>query len=336
MGQETHCAYNQTKGYFLGLDVAATDSSLGSLDERALMLAPKSGGGLWMVPFRGISATGVRTPLDLVYLNESCSVLDIVESFPTARVSPSTPQAASVLALPIQTIFNSHTQAGDQVLVCTAEELEWHLSRFASINSFARAVKRPASFNEEPFFREDMRQMEERFEPQPVLQQRAEAQRFDLERAQEQASESLILNPFAKGFKRPSRSWLQRLLEPEPVDPRAPREMVPTLSAFFWTGGQPVPHPIRDISATGLYVVTKERWYLGTMIRMTLTLTGLGEKTPGKSISVHAKAVRYGEDGVGLQFMLAGPKDKSRERDSMIQWLDKMEMERFLQQVLNR
>jgi methyl coenzyme M reductase gamma subunit len=93
------------------------------------------------------------------------------------------------------------------------------------------------------------------------------------------------------------------------------------------------PHPIRDISSSGLYVVTKDRWYLGTLIRMTLTITDPARQGSEKSISVHAKAVRYGEDGVGLQFVLATSRDRKKERDPMVDWLDKVDMDRFLRQV---
>jgi hypothetical protein len=54
-------------------------------------LAPRSGAGLWLVPFRGISATSVHVPLDLIYLDRSCTVIDVVESFPIFRVSASSP-----------------------------------------------------------------------------------------------------------------------------------------------------------------------------------------------------------------------------------------------------
>ena len=75
-------------------------------------LALKSGEGLWMAPFRGIPETDMRVPLDLIYLDEDCRVIDVVESFPTFRVTPSSPRAASVLALPTHSIYSSQTQAG--------------------------------------------------------------------------------------------------------------------------------------------------------------------------------------------------------------------------------
>ena len=93
-------------------------------------LALKSGEGLWMVPFRGIPDTNMSVPLDLVYLDEDCRVIEVVESFPTFHVTPSSPPAASVLALPTHSIYSSQTQPGDQLVLCVAEEMQRRLERF--------------------------------------------------------------------------------------------------------------------------------------------------------------------------------------------------------------
>ena len=78
-----HCAYNRTRECFLGLEIAAADVPFESLKDMMATLALKSGEGLWMTPFRGISESGMRAPLDLIYLDEDCRVIDVVESFPT-------------------------------------------------------------------------------------------------------------------------------------------------------------------------------------------------------------------------------------------------------------
>jgi hypothetical protein len=103
---ETHrlCAYNQTRECFLGLEVASVDISFAELKTLLGKLALKSGEGLWMTPFRGIPETNMRSPLDLIYLDEDCRVIEVVESFPTFHVTPSSPQAVSVLALPTHSI----------------------------------------------------------------------------------------------------------------------------------------------------------------------------------------------------------------------------------------
>jgi len=49
------------------------------------------------------------------------------ESFPAFRVAPWRKQAASVLQLPLHTIYSSQTQLGDQLVICVANEMEHQL-----------------------------------------------------------------------------------------------------------------------------------------------------------------------------------------------------------------
>jgi hypothetical protein len=128
---------------------------------------------------------------------------------------------------------------------------------------------------------------------------------------------------------KPAKSWWQRLLSPDPPQPRkATREALPGLTAYFWTGGVPVAHDIQDVSPTGLYVVTEERWYPGTVIRMTLTDST--EPASERSITVNAQAVRWGNDGVGLRFVL---REDGRGQSAMVDGVDKKQLDQFFQQL---
>jgi PilZ domain len=85
---------------------------------------------------------------------------------------------------------------------------------------------------------------------------------------------------------------------------RAARQPLPGLVAHYWTGSVSVGKGVGDISSTGLYLLTEERWYPGTMIKITLQRTGkAGENTEDRTIIVHTKVVRSGPDGVGLAFV---------------------------------
>ena len=117
MEQPRHCAYNKTRESFLALDVTVGEFTFAMLEQFLPEFAPKAGAGLWLLPFRGIPDRGLRAPLDLVYLDANCCVLDVVESFPAFCVSASSPPAASVLVLPAHSIFSSHTRSGDQLLI---------------------------------------------------------------------------------------------------------------------------------------------------------------------------------------------------------------------------
>jgi hypothetical protein len=84
------------------------------------------------------------------------------------------------------------------------------------------------------------------------------------------------------------------------------------LVAHFFTGGNPQAHEIRDVSSTGLYVVTTERWYIGTVIRMTLSKPDIGQHPSERSITINARSVRWGNDGVGLEFVVEANRKSGR------------------------
>ena len=146
------CAYNQTRECFLGLEVAAADLSYANVKNRMATLALKSGEGLWMVPFRGIPEMGLHIPLDLIYLDEDCRVIDTVESFPTFRVTPSSPKAESVLALPTHSIYSSQTQPGDQMVICVAEEMESRLEQSCGSSGVVGAVLNAVLLRQDPLW----------------------------------------------------------------------------------------------------------------------------------------------------------------------------------------
>lgn len=128
---------------------------------------------------------------------------------------------------------------------------------------------------------------------------------------------------------KPAKSWLQRFLSPDPPNPRkAARESLPGLAAYFFTGGAPAAHAIRDISPTGMYVLTSERWYPGTVIRMTITYRL--DSTAERSITLNTTVVRWGNDGVGLQFVLQNPKDR---RQGQPDGADKAQVDRFIKRI---
>jgi hypothetical protein len=83
--------------------------------------------------------------------------------------------------------------------------------------------------------------------------------------------------------------------------------VIPGLVAYYWTGGSA--HKVADMSATGLYLVTNERWAPGTLIQMTLHKEGDSDDPAENSISVMSQLVRWGENGVGFSFIHADNKD---------------------------
>ena len=80
------------------------------------------------------------------------------------------------------------------------------------------------------------------------------------------------------------------------------RRLAGGFAAAYWTGSALHHGVIRDISATGIYLLTMERWRPGTPIELTLHRAGLQDETTQRQITMQARAVRCGEDGVGLAF----------------------------------
>jgi len=339
METRTHCAYNQTRECFLGLEIMIADLSYAGIVDLMSTVSLKSGEGLWIVPFRDIPAAGLQAPLDLIYLDEDCRVIDLVESFPTFRVSSSSPKAASVLALPVHSIYSSQTQTGDQLVLCIAEEMERRLERIAGMrsdNGSATVVstKDRVTVTDRDRGRDRDRDVDrDREKDKPVW-----------------ANESLLFEPEKRGDKDsripkriaeppptpagspyPPKTWLERWLSPDPR--KAPREQFEGLTAFYWTGASPQAHAIRDISATGVYIITEERWYPGTLVLMTLTTNGGDERADERSIVIQSRAVRWGNDGVGLKFVLPDARAFRHGHNVLTDGADRRELDKFLDEL---
>ena len=319
------CAYNQTRECFLGLEVAPADLSLAELKALLGKLALKSGEGLWMEPFRGIPDTNMRVPLDLLYLDEDCRVIETVESFPTFHATTSSSLAASVLALPTHSIYSSQTQPGDQLVLCVAEEMQHRLERFFNANSAAGGAQSGVlSRGKTPWSGgSDVAELED-------LSTR--------ERPKSSPPKEIGLSPSRPEDVSQSKSWLERWWSADSRKPemrKAPREPLPGLYAYYWTGAAPKAHSVKDISSTGLYVVTEERWYPGTLILMTLQETD-GEESAEHSISVHSRAVRWGNDGVGLQFIPQDAPEARKGLNELVHGVDKKELDQFLERLMRK
>lgn len=326
-----NCAYNQTRDCFLGIHVVAGDFTPASFRDWLTTLTPNSSCGVWMIPFRGIGTTEVSAPLDLLYLDAAGRVQDVVEFFPTFKVNPSSPPAASVLVLPSHSIFSSQTQRGDRLVIALPDEMEWRLDQMLPQETPTPAgappvPQGPVLVRDEPrklaslipirepiagpaLVREEVREQRTAASAQvsPLAEQPA-TETGQLKASTTPAPAAPPTSQRAGEQEKPKRGWLSRLLSPEPEDARkSTRLPVAGLVAHFFTGGAPVAHEIRDVSATGLYVVTSERWYPGTIIRMTLSKPDVGQSPADRSITIQAEAMRWGNDGVGLRFVLAAP-----------------------------
>jgi uncharacterized protein len=121
---KTYYVFNQTRESFLSLNVTLTDTHVGRLKGLLGKLRLKGDEGIWIVPSQGVHTIGVLFAVDLIYLDRDNRVIHLEESFGPFRIGPVRTAGASVLELPTRTIYSSHTQVGDQLLICSPEAME--------------------------------------------------------------------------------------------------------------------------------------------------------------------------------------------------------------------
>jgi hypothetical protein len=246
-------------------------------------------------------------------------VIQEIESFLTSSVEPSQDEAASVLVLPAHTIYSSQTQPGDQMVICVADEMERRLERlsgsFASLSN-TQSVAYP----------------KEKHSGNGVSAPAPLPIRIENRQATYKGTEIMDTSP--KSGKRGSLlSWIQNWLSTTSDRRRAPRQPLPGLVAYYWTGSTPRAYRVADISTSGFYVLTEERWFPGTMVLMTLQRTDHNGKNLDDSIAVQSRVVRWGSDGLGLAYVLSKAVDPRSGEVMHENGADKKALERFLERL---
>lgn len=316
MGIRDHCAYNVTRECFLALEVAVDDIDGMKRKELMAKLTLNHGEGFWIAPFTGIPATGgLGIPLDLVYLDEMRIVLDADDSFRTSREAPSREHAATVLALPHHTIYSTQTRPGDQLMICTTDEMVHRLEELSNSADHTRASQSAVILMETPHWRVGggLRESNDRAAIAKPEHPETDA------RGQ--------LKPRKTNFNS-GRNWLAKWWFPDPR--KAKREPVRNLEAYYWNGTRPTAQVVRDIHSTGMYLETEERWYQGTMVLMTLQRTDSGEENGDRAIHVYTRVVRRGKDGVGLQFVLQDTSELPEGLRPPVETADSKQLAQFL------
>lgn len=126
---------------------------------------------------------------------------------------------------------------------------------------------------------------------------------------------------------------LLRWLFPEVNQRRALRYPTPGLVAYYWTGGAPHSYHVGDMSATGLFLLTKERWAPGTLIQMTLQQQDGKQHGPQNSICVLSEVVRWSENGAGFNFILTDYDNVLNYGIQPGEAIDRRSVERFLLRI---
>jgi len=130
-----------------------------------------------------------------------------------------------------------------------------------------------------------------------------------------------------------SRMWnslgsaVKKAVGPQEQDARrAPRLPGPPVVAYYWDGATPEGRRLLDISQTGAYLCTDERWYVGTLVRLIVQKHRCGqeeqghagqEESPDNSVCIPCRVVRKGADGVGVEFLFPSVE----ERESVLRFI---------------
>jgi hypothetical protein len=81
------------------------------------------------------------------------------------------------------------------------------------------------------------------------------------------------------------------------------RLLLQGLIAYTANGEKTKPHEVRDVSPTGLYLRTEERWKPGDVVSLVLQGKDATEEDHERRVRVQLKAVRCDEGGVGLSWL---------------------------------
>lgn len=100
------------------------------------------------------------------------------------------------------------------------------------------------------------------------------------------------------------KTWFEKAFPIVDLHARAERREVAGLEAVHWTGSSPGLDIVRNISSSGMYLVTRERWPEGEIHPVRLVYPDLSDDSPDNQVTIETKAVRWGQDGMGLSFIL--------------------------------
>ena len=116
-------AFNHTRQTFLATQLRVAQSHWSRF--RGLMCTDSGsflkGCGMWLVPSRGVHSFAMRFPIDVLYLNREKTVVHLEQNLKPWRVAPVRLNAASVLELPANTLYETQTAIGDRIEIAPVE-----------------------------------------------------------------------------------------------------------------------------------------------------------------------------------------------------------------------
>ncbi len=157
MEAKTCCAYNATKGCKINSTVTVADSAREPLKILKVLvegLARDSKSSLWLTPLVYAPQLTRIFPFDLAYLDKDMKVLEAIALQPETPSPRFKAGIASALILPFNSLQSSGTVPGDQIIVCTEEELALRIgetSRPVVAEAVAPVAEAPIAAKSIPF-----------------------------------------------------------------------------------------------------------------------------------------------------------------------------------------
>ena len=118
------CVFNQTRQSFLSYRITVADTHLRRMVGMLGRRKSNGGEGLLVVPSKGIHTIGMLFPIDVVYLDEECRVIHLIEHLAPFSVTPIRRNCDSVLQLPIRSIYQSRTQVEDHLIIRSVSRMQ--------------------------------------------------------------------------------------------------------------------------------------------------------------------------------------------------------------------
>ena len=312
MGTQKLCACDRARQILISEDIDFVDTVKQPFTAIVKDLSEVTHDGLWLSPFRGIPRGPRLSRFDVVYLDENCRVLEYRENFAEVEFAPIGSEAASALILPAHSLGSSHIQKGDQLRICSGSKA---LAGFDEIS---------LSADEEGWLgcvrKKDLLESQ-------AQKSAHERQHVDAEAGQDGGNEKPSLTV----------RILRWLFPPTASDDRrrGERLLAPGLVAYYWTGGAPQAYRLGNVSQSGFFLLTEERWQPGTRIVMTLQRDGSGEAKSEEIHRVESEVIRWGVDGVGCVFVESGFVDLNSGEILENQKFDREAFDKFLRCAQN-
>lgn len=286
------CVCDLTQGCLVSPDVSVIDTVKEPLKTLTDDLSHVSTSALWLTPFPCLPFGNGLARFDVLFLDENYRIAECAEQFDVAESGSFRSKHASALVVPSRTMTSSQLKVGDQLKICTPDSRA--IDHAGALYSAALTRKTRALGEKHLHCFRDA--------PPPLAQAANEREENALPPTgrSPQTNSAQWSNPARKarlfGWFLPGSKLADRR--------RARRISAPAIIAFHDNAGEPKAHKLADLSSSGFYLLTDERWFPGTRLAITLQKANCAALELADWNRVESEVVRWGLNGVGFRFTM--------------------------------